>query len=313
MILGNDRSNIVRLLPHGAVLFTSITLGGTFVATRYLMDGGAAAGAPASLAFMRYGLAALLLALVGFKTMNQRLSLRDGLAIMFIGLLQFGIFHLLINSALGHIPASRGAVIFALIPILTMIVAAISGNDVMTWRKMIAAIMAVAGVSLAAGEKAFQATGLSVDASIDWTGELFFLVAVCCGATYNALSGRYLRRHSVTTVSALAMSAGAAFLAFFSASEGLFQNGPGYDATAWWIFLYLTVPSGALAFFLFNWGLSRLTPMAVAIYVPFAPVSATILGALLLDEAMTTGLIAGLVCVAGAVLLANWRWRLFRG
>ena len=47
-------------------------------------------------------------------------------------------------------------------------------------------------------------------AEAGWLGEVLFFLAVCCGATYNAISARLLRVQAVMPVTALTMIAGAA-------------------------------------------------------------------------------------------------------
>ncbi len=259
---------------------------------------------PGTLAFLRYALAMLCLLpfLIGQSFADWRR--RDLAIVLAIGFLQFGLFHYLINSALISIPASRGAVIFALIPIVTMIMSAIFQTQALNARRLVAAALALLGVALALGEKAFveTATGLS-----DWTGELLFFSAVLCGGTYNAASGRLLSKYSTMPVTVLAMLGGVFFLFVMAVQEGLLHGPPDYSFAGWMIVLYLAVPAGAVAFFLFNWGLRRLSPAGAAIFVPVAPLTATALGAVLLGEEITGLFLVGLICVLAGIVLVNRR------
>ncbi len=286
-----------RIPAQIAVFLSASTLGGSFVATRYLM----AEAAPSTLAFLRFGLA--LVCLLPFVPWRQfrKWRRRDLLILVIIGLLQFGIFHYFINSALAIIPASRGAVIFAMIPILTMLIAALFRVEPLQLRRLAAGLLAVLGVGLALSEKAFVSTG----AAGNWTGELLFLAAVCCGGTYNALSARILVSYGVLPVTFLAMSSGVALLAAGAVQEGLLTTWPAFSLGGWLLILFLAVPAGALAFFLFNWGLQRLSPAGAAIFVPVAPMTATLLGWLLLDETISPLFLIGLACVIAGILLVN--------
>ena len=143
-----------RLPAQIAVFLSASALGGSFVATRYLM----ADAAPSTLAFLRFGLAVMcLLPFVPWRQF-RKWRRRDLLILVIIGMLQFGIFHYFINSALAIIPASRGAVIFAMIPILTMLIAALFRVEPLQLRRLTAGLLAVLGVGLALSEKAFVST-----------------------------------------------------------------------------------------------------------------------------------------------------------
>jgi len=296
-----------RLLPHLSLFVSSAILGSSFVAVRAIM---ADQDQPAILAFLRYAAASLCLvplALVRFgpaatgaaRLRLPSLSRRDLLVILLLGTMQFGLFHLFVNSALQFMPASRGAVIFALIPVMTMFAAALFGRDSLSMLQIGAALLAFAGVAIAMGEKALVVDGDSGD----WTGEILFFLAVCCGATYNALSARLLRARSVVAVTALTMAAGALFLLPLAVAEGLLSALPAYGPAGWWILAYLALPGGVLGFLMFNWGLRRTSPNRAAIYVPMAPIASAFFGWLLLGEPLGGLFLLGLACAVAAPLL----------
>jgi drug/metabolite transporter (DMT)-like permease len=217
--------------------------------------------------------------------------------------MQFGLFHLFVNTALEQIPASRGAVIFSLIPIMTMLIAAMVGRDRLTAINLFAAILSIIGVSLAIGEKAFQyQTG-----SHNWTGEILFFMAVCCGATYNAFSSSLLKVHSIVHLTIIGMSAGSIFILLFSFSEDFPAITKTFSSETWLWILYLAGPAAAVSLFLFNWGLQQLSPSKAAIYVPLAPVAASALGAILLGEELSSLFLIGLTLAIIGPIVTNWR------
>lgn len=267
------------------------------MAIRVLMAG---SEAPATLGFLRYGLAVLILLPLLFWIRHPLPGLKILGAIVGLGILQFGLFHLFVNTALEDIPASRGAVIFSLIPVMTMLFAAASGRDRLTWINLFAAFLSVIGVSLAIGEKAFQ----SGQGSGSWFGEILFFCAVCCGATYNTFSSRLLKGRSITQTTIIGMSSGVICILPVALLEGLPSIVTTYTATEWLWILYLAGPAAAFSLFLFNWGLQQLSPARAAIYVPLAPVSATAFSAFLLDESLSGLFLAGLAfAVAGPLLM----------
>ncbi|MEQ8346642.1 MAG: DMT family transporter [Sneathiellaceae bacterium] len=300
---------VARLLPHLGLFVAAAILGSSFVAVRAIM---ADQDQPAVLGLLRYGLAGLLLLplAIGWHRPGARLprfTRREWGLILVLGILQFGLFHLFVNSALQFIPASRGAVIFALIPVMTMFAAALFGRDSLSAVQIGAALLGFFGVALAMGEKALAPALPAADGAGDlgagWLGEALFFLAVCCGALYNALSARLLRVRSIMPVTALTMILGSAVLFPMALAEGLFDPGPAFDSTDWWIFAYLVGPGGLLGFLLFNWGLRRTSPNRAAIYVPLAPIASAFFGWLLLDEPLGGLFLLGLACAVAAPLL----------
>ncbi|WP_416898867.1 MAG: DMT family transporter [Minwuia sp.] len=296
----NASGPLQALLPHAA-LFLSVTfLGTSFVAARAIMDH---SDGPATLGMLRYVGGALCLLPFVLAARHWRMQPKSVAAALALGVLQFGVFHLSINTALQEIPAARGAVIFALIPILTMLIAAAFGRDRITAMMTFASILSFIGVGLAVGEAAFRpaATGGG-----SLRGEALFLFAVCCGATYNALSARLYQNHSVLAVSILTMTGGFLFLTAFSIPEGTVEMVSAYAGDDWLWLAWLILPGGAMSMALFNFGLRRLGPSRAAIWVPLSPIAATAAGAALLGETITPLFLVGLACAVSGPLLVSW-------
>lgn len=291
---------IIPLLPHLALGGSSLMLGMSFVAVRVIMEDFTA---PATLGFLRFLLAALMLLPLLFWVRRPALPLKIIAAFAGLGIIQFGFFHLFVNTALEDIPASRGAVIFALIPIVTMLFAAMAGRDRLSGVNLLAALLSVIGVSLAIGEKAFMASS----AATGWHGEILFFLAVCCGATYNTFCARLFKDHSIILPTIIGMTAGCLFIFPIALSEGFGAVIQSYSPSDWLWILYLAGPAAAFSLFLFNWGLQQLSPSRAAIYVPLAPVAATAFGALLLKEPLSGFFLLGLSFAVAGPLLMNFR------
>lgn len=271
----------------------------SFVAIRIIME---QHSLPATLGFLRYGLAVLMLLPLLLFVARKGPPRRIIFVLIGLGIIQFGLFHLFVNTALEQIPASRGAIIFSLIPVMTMIFAAIAGRERLTFLNLFAATLSIIGVSLAIGEKAFQ----NQPGSDNWTGEILFFMAVCCGSLYNAFSSGLLKLHSIVHATIISMSAGAVFILFFAINEGFPAVTATFSAQTWlWIF-YLAGPAAAVSLFLFNWGLQQLTPSKAAIYVPLAPVAASAFGAILLEEELSGLFLVGLTFAIAGPILTNW-------
>ena len=130
-----------------------------------------------------------------------------------------------------------------MIPIVTMVMAALFRTERLQARRLLAGLLAILGVALALSDKAFA------PGHAGWTGEALFFAAVLCGGTYNALSAAQLARHGTMPVTLVAMAAGVAIMAVGAVNEGLLTTWPDYRPLNWWLLLFLALPAGAFAFF----------------------------------------------------------------
>lgn len=171
-----------RALATAAAAATGIQVGSAMVATRFVVD----QTGPASLALLRYAIGFLCLLPVVLAAPRARFAGRDLLPIALLGITQFGILIALLNYGLQFVPAARAALIFATLPLLTMLLAAALGHERLGASKVAGVILTLAGVGLALGEKALHRRG----AAHEWIGEVAVLAAALCGAVCSVLSRR---------------------------------------------------------------------------------------------------------------------------
>jgi drug/metabolite transporter (DMT)-like permease len=290
-----DKSGLIGVLAAAA----SSLLGGSAVAFTRLavrdVD-------PLAVAAIRYGIAAICLLPVLFL-MRLPAGRRDWPAIVVLALVFFALFPLLFTTGLSHTSAARGAMALATMPIQTMLLGALLGIERLTARKLAGVSLAFFGVAFAL----WQSLGAGAPAEA-LKGDLLLALTASVGAGFNVAARRYLRR-----VPALLFTAGGSLLGSAALALGLAVSGglalPRIPADAWWALAYLGVFGGALTFVLWNYALERASPTRVAVAVGLNPVSAMLLGAALLDETITAGLIAGLAMVIAGIALANWSGR----
>ncbi len=290
------RPFVARLLPPAAAATTGILVGAAMVATRFVID----QTAPASLAFLRYliGCACLLPAVLLSKRM--RFERRDLIPIGLLGITQFGILIALLNYALQFIPSARAALIFATLPLLTMLLATALGYERLTTAKTLGVLLTIAGVGLALGEKAARGAG----AVHGWGGEVAAFGSALSGAICSVLYRPYLRKYPTLPVSAFAMLASVGFLALLAAGEGFFGAWPRFTGGGWLAVLFIGVNSG-IGYYLWLWALNHTTPTRVTVFLALSPVTAAGLGAMLLAERLSPGSLLGLTCVALGLWLAH--------
>jgi len=75
------------------------------------------------------------------------------------------------------------------------------------------------------------------------------------------------------------------------------------SAGTWGVIVFIGVSSGT-AFFCWLWALGRLPATQVTVFLSLSPVTAALLGALLLDEGLSLLTLAGLAAVVAGLLIA---------
>ena len=183
---------------------------------------------------------------------------------------------------------------------LTLLFAAALGQERLTAVKTLGVLLTIAGVGFALGEKAVQGGGVGNR----WVGELAVFASALSGAICSVLYRPYLRKYPTLDVSAFAMLASVGFLAVLAAWEGFFNSLPRFTRGGWLAVLFIGISSG-VGYFLWLWALGRTTPTRVTVFLALSPVTATGLGALLLEEGITGMSLLGLGCVALGVWAAH--------
>jgi len=284
-----------KFLPAAAAAAASIQVGAAMVATRVVVD----QAGPASLALLRYAIGfACLLPTVLLSRRPARFERRDLAPIAALGIVQFGVLIALLNYGLGLIPAARAAMIFATLPLLTLIVAAALGREALSSAKVAGVVLTVVGVGAALGEKVFERGAET------WTGELAVFASALSGAICSVLYRPYLRKYPTLPVGAVAMLASVGFLVLPAAAEGFFGALPHFTLGGWLAIVFIGVGSG-VGYFLWLWALNHATPTRVTAFLALSPITAAALGAGLLGEPVSPGAALGLVSVVSGLWLAH--------
>jgi drug/metabolite transporter (DMT)-like permease len=170
----------------------------------------------------------------------------------------------------------------------------------LVFRQVVVVLLTLAGVGLALSKH-----------GLDWhagsealVGDGLMIVTALCGATYGVLAQRAFARYSALTVTTYAMVLGTLLLLPAALVEGLVSVFLWLDGQTLALLVFLGVFGGALGFFLWTFAWTRLTPTQVAVYVNLNPLVATVLGAALLAERLTSSsLLAFAQCCWGCCWL----------
>lgn len=271
-------------------------LGGTSIgATRYLVS----SLDPLAIGSFRFGIGFLLLLPLALLRGDRWPERRDWAASFGLGILFFVLFPILFNASLIFTTAARGALALSTLPLLSLVIAAALGAEALTWRKSTGVMIATLGVAVA------LLSDLTSAPSGAWRGDLLMMAAALCMALYGIWSKPLIRRSSPIAFTTMSMAAGAACLGLLSCIRGSFAPVAGLGTPQWLAVSYLGAFGAALTFYLWAFALERTTPTRVAISVTVNPVTASLVGAWLLDEPLRWNVAAGIVAVFAGIWIAT--------
>ncbi|MET0674644.1 MAG: DMT family transporter [Bradyrhizobium sp.] len=271
-------------------------LGGTSIgATRYLVN----AIDPLAIGSFRFGIGFLLLLPAALLQGGRWPPRMDWLRVGGLGVLYFALFPILFNASLIFTTAARGALALSTLPLLTMVVGAALGSEALTVRKSIGVMVATLGVALA------LLSGLAAAPPGAWRGDLLMVAAALCMALYSVWSKPLIARSGPMSFTTMAMGVGAVCLVLISCWRGSFEPVAAFGAPQWLAAIYLGAFGSALTFYLWAFALERTTPTRVAISVTVNPITASLVGAALLNEPLRWNLVAGIVTVFAGIWIAT--------
>jgi drug/metabolite transporter (DMT)-like permease len=292
--------------PSAWLLYAKLVLvaaiwGGTFVAGRLVSQSIPHFSAGAA----RFLVAALALLCVTWRQYGGLPSLSREQLWLTLGLGLSGIFfyNACFFAALALLPASRTALLVALNPVATALIAALFLGQRLSWLRWLGIAVALLGAAIVVsrGELSlhlFAAAG---------RGELIMGAAVLSWALYTVLGQRALRSLSPMVATTYASLWGVLFLVLASIPEWrqIHWAQLGWPTLA--AVGYLGLFGTAVGFTWYYQGVQRLGPARAAIFTNLVPVFGVLFGMLLLGEALLPSMLVGGAVVIAGVMLTNRR------
>ncbi|MEX1073264.1 MAG: DMT family transporter [Chloroflexota bacterium] len=212
-----------------------------------------------------------------------------------LGAVIYGVvgFFLAFSLAFWAIPqtgAGTGQTLLALVPLLTIVLAAAHGLEMLRLRPVLGAGIAVFGVAILAADR--------VNAEIPLVALLAVLLAAAALAETGVLIKLTPRAHPVAT-NAVGMLVGGLLLAALSVVTGESWTLPAQSDT-WAAMLFLVIGGSVAVFWLYLFILGRWSASAVSIEFLLIPMATVVYSAILTGEAITPALLVG-----GAVILVG--------
>ena len=285
-----------RIIGIALIVASSLAYGAMPVFARLAYADGTS---PLTVLFMRFSLAALILLVYMF---GSRTPFPRGKTL--IHLVLMGVFGYVGQSlayflAISLAPASLVALLLYLSPVLVTAGSFIFLHERVTWIKIAALIMALAGAALTISARGELGVGQSKGIL---PGILLGILAAVIGAVYVLAGSRVLRAAPAIPATAIIITSTAATYTTFATVQGFTfpAHWHGYAAI-----LALATISTVFAVSTFMAGLQRVGPANAATLGVLEPASAVALAALILGETIHPQQIIGGFIIAFAVVLVS--------
>ena len=282
---------------HLALIAVVAVWAGSFSVIKTLLDHGLAAE---DIAILRYAIALPGFVLVLWLARGlPGLTLRDAGRVAAAGLFVVLGYHLSLNLGTRHTTSGVAALVVALAPAMTLVLAFLLGLDRIRTRQVLGLSVAFAGVAvvitLGTGEE------LSLGSA---KGPLIVLGAPLSFALYNVLLKPLFVRHDLLALTAATSLVGTLALVPFVDGSTV-EAVKGVSAGDLALLLYLGVLATLLGYVVWNVGLRALGPTRAVSYTNANSPLAVTFGALFLGEAVTSWLVLGGVLVVGGIVVAQ--------
>ena len=298
--MNKDKTILKTLLLGSFFASLSALLGGsTFVFTRYVVD----SIDPYTLSFLRYGLTGLILFLLSISVyMNKKFAKADLIPMCFLGLAMITLFPNFMALGLEHTTAARAGLLYATMPLCTIIIAYFFNIEKITLNKSLAVLLAILGVSFCMSER--------VDNNFQDTlkGDFLMMIGVLSASCFTVFSGKYLKKYGNIPVMIFVILIGTILnliisMIFGNSITSLLEINK-FEAAA---LLMLIIPGGVVMMYCWGKALQLISPTQAAISLGFNPLSAILLGSIILNEEITFKLGIGFISILMAIILANWK------
>jgi drug/metabolite transporter (DMT)-like permease len=237
-------------------------------------------------AALRFIVASILLFVI---VRLRNIALPGGAALtgaVLFGLFSFAISYGFLYWGLTRVGAGMASVMFATIPLITQLIASLIGQERLTWKGMLGALIVIAGISVVFIEQ------------LRFDVPLVYLGAVLLGVVSTALSGvvvKYFPRSHPVSTNVVGMGVGAILLLLLSIFSGEIQTFPVLPAT--WLAVGWLVLSSIVGFVLIVWLLSRWSATATSYIGVLTPLVTVVVASVLAAERPSLTFLGGSIVV----------------
>ena len=287
------------LAAYGALVTAAVVWGGSVVGQKWAL--GSFSAVEVSV-FRGLGALAILIPLWWWHEGTAvKFTARDIAVLAALGLAVLG-NHLLVLFGLRYIEAGAAGVIIGSSPAITAFLSSLLIRDVpfrVVWLGCAVSFVGVALVTSGGHE--------SAAATQPWLGGVLVVLALVSWALYTIGSRRVMERFSPLTVNWTTLCLSILFqIPLLWADQKMVVAGVNSVPVSGWIaLLYLIVFATALGQQAWLYGVKGIGPARAAVFINLIPVSALILSALVLGEAIGARALVGIILILAGVWLVN--------
>jgi drug/metabolite transporter (DMT)-like permease len=289
-----------RTADYARLIAVPAIWGGTFVAGKHVV----AVLSPTMGSFARYIVACVALLVAAFVLEGglPKLSRRQWIATLVLGIVGVFAYNLFFMAALERVPGSRAALIIALNPVITIAISAVVLEENLSARRWLGVAIALFGVwiVISHGDIASLASaGIGA-------GELCMFGAVTSWALYTIIGRKVLGGLTPLAATNYAALWGTLLLAGAAAPEFGSVTISEFDATLVGALLYLGIGGTALAFVWYYTSVKKLGTAVTSIFNNLVPVFGVAISVLVLGEPLLASmLIGGAIAIVGVMMVSR--------
>ena len=284
-----------NLLLYVLIVLMTVFWSGNYIAGKFAL---AELSGPA-LAVLRITLAGFLIAplyaTIGRKERHARRP-GDFLKLTGLGVLGVTLNQMFFIIGLSYTSVAHAAIIIGITPILVLLIAATVGQERLTLWKILGMSIALCGVGVLQTSRG-QASGATLP------GDMLIFCGALVFAMYTVFSKPVSERLGAMTINFFAYIGGAVLIAPATLwlSRGL--RFTSISAGVWLSLLYLSAIGSLASYIIYSWALKFIPASRVSAFTYLQPVLATLMAIPLLNERLTSPLIAGgVIALAGVAI-----------
>jgi|GEM_PF-2099847 len=251
---------------------------------------------------LRYLFGAIVLHVIYYsRKKREKIRRSDLKALIFLCLLEPGLFFIFDAYGLKFTTAVRASIILSTIPVMTAVFAVPILKEKLTTLKVVTTSGSIIGVVMVVSAAEPITSGSSY-----LLGDLFIFLACISAALYTGLARKMSFRYSFFTITRFQSLIAVIFFLPLSLGEGLVCGFGMPSMKSFVATVFLGVVSSAFGYLLLNFTISRLSAANSSIFANLVPVVTMILSSLILKEYIGTLKVIGLLIVMSFVFLLSW-------
>ncbi len=286
---------IKNILPTLSIIGAVFLWGSSFVAMRIVLKD----LHPFAVMFCRLFSALIFIIPISIKLFPKSYQKNDWKILLSMVLFQPCLYFLFESNALTFTTSSQAGVISACLPLMVAVAAWFFLSESINSKTIIGLILSICGVILLT---IFQSR--QVDAPHPVLGNILEVGAMLSACANLILIKKLSSNYGTWSLTGMQIIAGTIF--FLPGIRYIINADPSiWTMQLIFLLLYLGICVSFLAFGLYNWGISKIKVSRASIFINLIPVTAVMLGWLILGETLNSKQMIAAIIVISGVFLSN--------